>query len=215
MPTDETEWSLQKRLTTNWLEHDVVVLKQEPFFLAAWEVMTNYRVNDSRRHWNRPSIDFLFLDRAGCMVLLELKREVRTPRDAWSVVCQVTHRAHLLAASYSQSRLEEAYFDCHSGADGRMSASASVANLAQAHAKAFKQPPLRVLPGLPVRRFVMAKAFGPSFAPILSSMNCETTEQVTARLGRYRPRGEIARYLNLPEDARTYPAPIQAITIEG
>src|SRR6478752_4799839 len=120
MSLNETEWSLQKRLTRSWLRRGSVLLDGEELFLAAWEVMTDYRVNDARRHWNVPSIDFLFLDRHGRMVLVELKREVRTPRESWSVICQVTHRAHELAAGYSQARLENVYYDCRSGADGRI-----------------------------------------------------------------------------------------------
>jgi hypothetical protein len=119
VPPDETEWSLQKRLTRSWLQGESTVLDGEKLFLAAWELMTDFRINDSRRHRNRPSIDFVFLDRAGRMVLVELKRKIITPRESWSVICQVTHRAHQLAAGYSHARLEVAYADCHSGADGR------------------------------------------------------------------------------------------------
>jgi hypothetical protein len=38
MAHGETEWSLQKRLTRDWLSRDAVVLNDEPLFLAAWEV---------------------------------------------------------------------------------------------------------------------------------------------------------------------------------
>ena len=164
MPRDETEWSLQKRLTRSWLGGEPAVLVDEELFLAAWEVMTDFRINDSRRHWNAPSIDFVFLDRAGRMVLLELKREIRTPREGWSVVCQVTHRSHELAAGYSQARLEMAYVDCHSGADGRKTGSVVPTDLVQAHADMFSQSALTELPGCPVRRVIMAKEFGSALA---------------------------------------------------
>jgi len=54
MAPNETEWSLQKRLATDWLSRETVVLHEEPLFLAAWEVMTSYRINDARRHWSEP-----------------------------------------------------------------------------------------------------------------------------------------------------------------
>lgn len=215
MPSAEREWSLQKRLTSSWLERDLVMLNDELFFLAAWEVMTNFKVNDARRHWAHPSIDFVFLDRGGRMVLLELKREVRTPRDAWSVLCQVTHRAHALAAHFSHAKLEDVYFDCHAGMDGRASPAVSVAPLVEAHARAFRQPPLSELPGLPVRRFVMAKEYGPALVGALASMNNDTEQQVKATLSRYKLRGEIKRYLELPEDPQAVGSAIQAVTVNG
>ena len=137
MECTDTEWALQKRLTNHWLRDDLVILDGEPLFLAAWEVMTSYRVNDARRHWSEPSIDFVFLDAAGRMVMVELKREVRTPLDAWSVICQVTHRAHVLASGYSASRLEGVYRDCHSGANGRKSNPTPARGLLEGHARAF------------------------------------------------------------------------------
>ena len=211
-----TEWVLQKRLTTAWLSRDTLVLNDEPLFLAAWEVMASYRINDARRHWSEPSIDFLLLDRTGRLVVLELKREVRTPREAWSVLCQVTHRAHILASGYEQERLVSAYVDCHSGTDGRQVLTRPVRHLVEAHAHAFGQGPLGELPGLPVRRLVMAKSFARSFPQILASFNNDTPQQVATRLDRYRPRGEIKRYLELSlEPTLVDTAPVRAITTDG
>lgn len=212
----ETEWSLQKRLTTEWLSRDTVVLHDEPLLLAAWEVMTSYRINDARHRWNEPSIDFLFLDQAGRMVALELKRDIRTPREAWSVLCQVTHRAHVLAAGYEQARLEAAYIECHSGRGGRQASGTTVRRLTQKHARAFGQAPMSGLPGLPVRRLVMAKSFADSFSQAQSSFNSESPEQVVNRLQRYRPSGDIQRYLELSSTPGLVdPAPVRALTIDG
>jgi hypothetical protein len=211
-----TEWSLQKRLTNNWLRDDLVVLDGEPLFLAAWEVMTNYKVNDARRHWSEPSIDFVFLDSAGRMVLVELKREVRTPRDAWSVICQVTHRAHVLAAGYSAVRLEGVYMDCHSGADGRNSSPHEVSSLLEDHARAFGQPALESLAGVPARRVIMTCSFGPTFSEILQLANGARRGQTIGALSRYKPRGEIKRYLELGQELSFLdPWPIRAVTING
>jgi hypothetical protein len=216
MPRDETEWSLQKRLTRSWLGSEPAILDGEELFLAAWEVMTDFRINDSRRHWNAPSIDFLFLDRAGRMVLVELKRAIRTPRESWSVVCQVTHRSHELAAGYSQARLETAYADCHSGTDGRIAGPVVPMDLVQAHADMFMQPALSELPGCPVRRVIMANEFGSAFGEVLSVANSKPRDQVVEALGRYKPRGEIKRYLDLPSDSSFFDAePIRAVTIDG
>jgi hypothetical protein len=216
MECAETEWSLQKRLTNKWLRDDLVVLDGEPLFLAAWEVMTSYKVNDARRHWSEPSIDFVFLDATGRMVMVELKREVRTPRDAWSVICQVTHRAHVLAAGYSDSRLEEVYHDCHSGADGRKRNLTTVSGLLEDHARAFAQPAFRSLVGLPARRMIMACSFGSKFPEILQLANSAPRGQMIEVLDRYKPRGEIKRFLELAQDSSFLdPWPIRAVTIDG
>jgi hypothetical protein len=212
----ETEWALQKRLTRSWLRDSVAILAGEELFLAAWELMSDFRINDSRRYWNVPSIDFVLLDRAGCMVLVELKRTVTTPRESWSAICQVTHRAHQVAAGFSQPRLAAAYQDCHSGADGRVAGSVVPTELLEAHAEAFDQAALKRLPGLPVRRVIMATKFGPAFAPVLSFANAKTREDVVAALGRYKPRGEIKRYLDLPLDTSFVAAePIRAVEVDG
>lgn len=216
MPAVETEWSMQKTLTASWLAHETVELHDEPFFLVAWEVMTTYKVNDARRHWNAPSIDFVFLDREGRMLLVELKRAVRTPREGWSVVCQVSHRAQALASGFSQRLLESVYLDCRSGPDGRTARKMSIPPLLRAHAEAFNQRPLRRLRALPARRMVMAAEFRPSFAKILSMANASTPEQVAEMLSRYKRTGEIKRYLELPlGPALVDERPIQAVMING
>ena len=209
-----TEWSLQRTLTKSWLEGQLVVLAGEPLFLTAWEVMGDYRINDARRHWNQPSIDFLFLDRSGHLVALELKRRVQSPRDTWSVLCQVTHRAYLLGEGYQQTRLETAYRDCWSGLDGRRIATSQVEDLHLAHARAFGQDPLDRIPGVPVRRFVMAESFGPSFAHSLSRFADADHEEVKAVLSGYSSSTEFRRFLALPRRMDVVdPASVQAIEV--
>ncbi|KJS02787.1 MAG: hypothetical protein VR65_03785 [Desulfobulbaceae bacterium BRH_c16a] len=57
-----TEWELQCRLTERWAA-DGLRINGRLHFLAAWEVMSpSWRINDSRRYWSEPSIDFLVAD---------------------------------------------------------------------------------------------------------------------------------------------------------
>lgn len=207
-----TEWAFQKRLIAQWLDQRSVELSGEQFFLAAWEVMTDYRINDAHRHWSLPSIDFLFLDRSGHMVALELKRSVGTPREAWHVLCQVTHRAHRLAENYGEASLEAAYRDCHLGLDGRRAKSGHVADLRLAHARAFDQPPLVDLPGVPVRRIVIAKTFGPSFDRVVDQFTAAAPRDLEGLLRRYSRGLEFDRFLALPRRADLVdPAPVLAL----
>jgi len=45
-----TEWSLQRTLTNRWLANQPTALAGEPLLLVAWEVMTDYRINDAHSH---------------------------------------------------------------------------------------------------------------------------------------------------------------------
>lgn len=207
-----TEWALQKRLTAQWLDQRSVRLAGEQFFLAAWEVMTDYRINDARRHWSLPSIDFLMLDRSGHMVALELKRSVSTPREAWGVLCQVTHRAYRLAENYGEASLEAAYRDCHLGLDGRHTQRGPVVGLRRAHARAFDQEPLLDLPGVPMRRIVMAESFAPAFDRVVDQFTGAAPRDLEARLLQYSRRREFDRFLALPPRAGLVdPAPVLAL----
>jgi hypothetical protein len=196
-----TEHQLQKRLTQEWLS-DGVQLGSERLFLAAWEVMDNYGINSAQHGFGRPAIDFLLLDRSGRLVAVELKMQVQTALDSWAVLCQVTHRAHLLAAAFSPERLRSAYELCHSGQRGRVDLRSDVEDLEQAHARFFGSSPLAPMPGTPIRRVVAAPVFGGSWPTILEQFSTGSREAVGQLLGRYSGRTgrgrEIRRWLDLP-----------------
>jgi hypothetical protein len=62
----------------------------------------------------------------------------------------------------------------------------------------------------------MANEFGSSFAQVLANANSKTREQIITALGRYKPRGEIQRYLDLQSDPSFIdPEPIRAVTVDG
>jgi hypothetical protein len=211
-----TEWSLQKKLTANWLSRPLVTLADEQFFLVAWEVMANYRINDARKEFNKPSIDFLFLDARGQLVALELKRRVSSQRQAWWVLCQVTRRAHLLGEAYDETQLIGAYQHCRSGLDGRVTVpSEQVEDLRLAHAAAFGLDPLDHLPGVPVRRFVMAESFGPSFDEVLLKFTQGTRAEIANLLGGFPPKGELAEFIRLPDLTRVDPSPVRPVHLDG
>ncbi|MEO8330406.1 MAG: hypothetical protein ABI586_10405, partial [Candidatus Nanopelagicales bacterium] len=132
---------MQKALTRIWVR-DGLTLDGERLFLAAWEVMTDYKINDAHLGFGKPAIDFLFLDASGTMLALELKPSVLSPREAWAVLCQVTHRAYWLAQEHTRERLDGAYVACHSGRHGRVPIDEAVQPLWQAHAEFFDIRPL-------------------------------------------------------------------------
>jgi hypothetical protein len=203
-------------LTRRWCSSRPVVLAGERLWLVAWEVMTDYRINDAKRHWALPSVDFVFLDREGRMVVLELKRHVQRPKDAWSVLCQVTHRAQVLGERYDEALLISAYQDCRSGTDGRLTPLAHIDPLRAAHARAFARRPLPRLPGVPVRRLVMAESFGASFPRVLSGFTHADRTEVNDRLNRYAAHREFTRFRTLGDRTDVVdPAPIRAVLLTG
>ena len=199
-PAEVNEHQLQKHLTELWVDEGAVIAG-ERLFLAAWEVMDNYRINSAQRGFGRPAIDFLLLDSKGCMVALELKLAVRSPRDSWSVLCQVTHRAQRLAEEFTPALLESAYRDSHSGAYGRIEAHRDVGTLTEAHARFFDTTPLPALPGMPVRRVVAATHFGPAWGGIREAFVEGPREATVEAVSRYAPGGgagrEFRRWLEL------------------
>ena len=134
----ETEWELQAKLTSRWSKEGISIAGQK-LFLASWEVMINsWEINDALKHWNEPSIDFLFLDREGNIWLVELKRYILTPRNAWVALCQVTHRAIELKKTYIWGNLENSFRAAYSGNHGRVETIQLLNNLLETHQKFFK-----------------------------------------------------------------------------
>lgn len=93
-----SEWQLQKALRGRWLSEGAQI-DGEVLFLAGWEVMTNWEVNDAHKRWDLPSADFVLLDKQGRLVVMELKTAIRGPGDCLRALCQVTHSAVLSMAS--------------------------------------------------------------------------------------------------------------------
>jgi hypothetical protein len=165
----ETEWDMQERLTQKWLEEGAF-FDDKRVFLAAWEVMINsWEINDAHRRWNEPSIDFLFIDVDGNIWLVEMKRQIKTPRDAWSALCQVTHRAIVLGKTYSYSKLEFSYTAAYSGQHGRKKENSTSIGFLRAHQNFFKlsKPIEKAKFGSGVfRRVIAAKYFSNSWEGI-------------------------------------------------
>lgn len=210
------EWSLQKALTRTWAPHGVKV-GGECLYLAAWEVMTDWRINDASRHWDRPSIDFVCLDSVGRLVLIELKIAVTTPRQAWSALCQVTHRAVELARSYTPDVLDGAHRACRSGEHGRMSKQA-VEPVGTGHARFFALNAPVELPGRPVRRVVAATTFGRAWTKVLDEFTTEGHAQVGEHLRRCYSTGspanrELARFLALEAAQLDVTGPVLSLLV--
>jgi hypothetical protein len=129
------------------------------------------RLEDQRpkRHWNKPSLDFLFLDVDGRIIAVELKGTILTRQAAWSALCQVTHRAVELSRGFTPELLAAAYDDCHSVTGGRVGVS-SEESLLEAHRRFFS---LSTTPLLShnIRRVVACVEFGPDWQEVLTRFN--------------------------------------------
>lgn len=197
-----TEWGLQVKLTHEWAARGVT-RDERRLMLVAFEVMLpSWIINDAKKRWNEPSIDFLFADRNMNLYGVELKREVLGASPAWKVLCQVTHRAALLARGATRERLESVWEQCGKGEQGR-GARGDGASLQEAHRRFFELDETMELTGA-VNRVVAAKRFGSSWAEVLQRFNSlsseELIEEVRRRAATNRSR-EFARVLALaPEE---------------
>lgn len=127
-----TEWVLQAELTRRWATNGACV-DGVRCMLVAWEVMLpSWRINDSSRHWNEPSLDFLLADEDFNLVVMELKRAVPGVVPAWRVLSQVTHRSLLILETATADLIESSWRDCWSGQHGRVD-SASIDSMMEAH----------------------------------------------------------------------------------
>ena len=146
------------------------VINGKKLFLAAWEVMVkSWWINDSKKYFAEPSIDFLLLDKTGNVWLVEMKRYVKAPRDAWEALCQVTHRAIALMKTYSFEKLESAFSAAYSGQHGRVKSSSETVSLLDSHKAFFNLAnPLSVdsIAKNPFRRVVAAIEFGRSWESV-------------------------------------------------
>lgn len=197
------EHQLQKLLTREWAERGLT-LGGERLFLAAWEVMDNYRVNDAHRGFGRPAADFVFLDSQGRLVVMELKMRVRSPQDSWAVLCQVTHRAHVLLQNYSIERLSSVYRACHSGDHGRV-ITKDLPVLEEAYLDFFTAKEMPVCSPMRARRVVAACDYGPRWPEIRDMFAVGDRAAVCQVLAAYSDKGqpakEFSRWLQLPPDA--------------
>jgi hypothetical protein len=189
------EFQMQKVFTRTWVREGLV-LHGERHFLAAWDVATSFKINDTLLGLGKPAIDFLFLDSAGRMVALELKPSVLTPREAWAALCQVTHRAHMLAKDYTMQRLEGAYVACRSGIHGRVPLVEAVPPLWDAHGAFFDIPALASPVPLPIGRVVAAREFGESWERVLSTFTQSPRKQIARELSRYSTEGGATHEFN-------------------
>lgn len=112
-----TEWEHQDELEARWVREGVA-LDGETLLLVGREVMTNWARNDAHVQWNKPSADFIALDREGRLVVIELKTKITTPMEAARAACQVTAMALALGGSVTWPRLESAYAELNGGAIG-------------------------------------------------------------------------------------------------
>lgn len=213
------EWQLQKELTTLWASEGLVV-DGERCMLIAWEVMVpSWRINDAHGFWAEPSVDFLFVTSQGDLVAVELKTSIPGVLPAWRTLCQVTHRAMELEASWSTERMHAAYAAAWSGRHGRVTT--SVPRFHYAARRFFGSEYPAAQSGPHVHRAVAAASFGPQFDRVLEEFNSLDRGQLPVALKRVglgaerRIDREPARLLAVLESMPLPSAGVVRVEIEG
>ncbi|MCF8127436.1 MAG: hypothetical protein K9N10_02890 [Deltaproteobacteria bacterium] len=175
------EWDLQDVLTKQWAECGLHIDGQR-HLLVAWEVMLpSWLINDAKKHWTEPSLDFLVADEQMRLTVIELKTRVPGIKPAWQALCQVTHRAVQLSKTFSVANLNRAFSACWSGSHGRLPSCGIYHSFAQYHRRFFgvsghfrDGPPT-------VGRCVAATEFGESWADVLKEFNQLPGDRLEAR----------------------------------
>lgn len=197
-----TEWEIQSKLTARWAA-DGLMINDSLQFLVAWEVMfPSWRINDSKKYWSEPSIDFIFADKFFNFTAVELKRKVFGVKPCWHVLSQVTHRAFEIMRSISPENIKRAYSACWSGSHGRIIHPKQLQSLPEHHQEFFRLNSQVDLPMQEIRRCVAAFEFGPSWPTILSRFNQlagDTLQaHVRAELTSKAAAREVNRLMSIP-----------------
>lgn len=93
-----TEHQLQRELAQVWAGTGIPT--PERIMLLGREVMLpSWRINDAKAHWGQPAADFLGIDGAGHLVIVELKVNLRGVRPVLDATSQLTAAALLCERS--------------------------------------------------------------------------------------------------------------------
>jgi hypothetical protein len=157
------EDTIQNRLTKLWCRKGLT-FRGERLFLAAWEVMTNWGINDGSKDFRHPSVDFLFCDQHGKLWAMEVKVAVRSPLGN-------------LAAAFYETRL---------GIHGRVCCPPKD-DFRRMHRSFFRLT--KALSAEPfgkgeIRRIVGATDFGPDWYPIFRSFNYGRQSKLARQIHR-------------------------------
>jgi hypothetical protein len=89
------EWELQDQLTLQWIEKPLLFNGIE-YFVVAWELMfPSWGINNNKKKWNEPSVDFILFDGKETFLCLELENEVKSRKPLLSPYCQSIYRTAL------------------------------------------------------------------------------------------------------------------------
>ena len=177
-----TEWQMSKKLASKWAKTGFTIGRQK-LLLVSWEVMTpSWKFNTAADGWE-PSIDFLFLDSQMGLWAMELKNHIKTARDSWLALCQVTHRAFELSKTYSPRKLKEIHRICHYGSDSWIPAS-DPEELSLIHRRFFALSQNQTIPlqQPKVRRLVAAKSFSPEWHKTICKFNSSQCDEIASHL---------------------------------
>lgn len=201
---DVTEWELQAKLEQRWTRAGVP-LAAETLLLVGREVMTDWKQNDSRVVWNKPSVDFLAIDNQGRLVAIELKNRLDTRRAALLAAVQVTAMALGLGSTVSWAKLEETRY--------RLSGGNDEAGLAHAWSSTFG--PSTCPPGhdfWPIRRLLAARSTRAREAAVQEFGNAAPDELVELAVlaGAQHLADRLRKRLNSPAPL----LPLEFLTVQ-
>jgi len=99
------EWQLQEDLENRW-SRDGLFWKDKKWSLVTRELMfPSWTINNNKKKWNEPSVDFVLFDGEKSFLILELKYEIKGPVKLLEAFCQVQHSAQRFLEGYSPQKM--------------------------------------------------------------------------------------------------------------
>jgi hypothetical protein len=195
------EWELQNILTQKYYQEGLNY-QGTTYKLVCWELMfPSWGINDNKRKWNEPSIDFIFYSAENLTFLcVELKNVVKAQKDLLSAYCQVTDRAIRFQAEYSIDKITKAHSECMITAREERGQNYKIDNWS------FSEKPN-------FARVLMAISFPKSHEQILAHWNSLTYDDLLAFISGYSSNKEFDRFRSLSRNHYASLSSIQFIEI--
>lgn len=145
----------------------------------------SWGISDKRSTWGEVSVDFVFMNEVNNTILVvELKNNIKRPREICSAYCQTLHRTLLFRQGYAPEKLLEAHRNCFDRAiDER-------GGIGAAQDFSFPSDPV-------IRALLMAESMSEGAIELLTDWNTNGLEALQRSIAKYVKVNEWQRLSNV------------------
>ncbi len=182
------EWQLQHELSKKFREEKFLFENCE-YNLVLWELMfPSWEINDNRKKWDEPSIDFIFYsEEKNEFLCVELKDQIKGKKNLLSAYYQTTQRTILFTKQYKKNKMIQARNLCFESAiDERGGITENQYKIN------FRENPI-------FRRVLMAYSFPNNLQKLIDLWNNCSLERLKHESKEYSTTKEIDRFNQLTQ----------------